>query len=91
MKTGLDYLKEMFVPVFGEQLSDDEAAALLAGNSDESKLFKAFLAAIDEQGKELKAENERLLNLITEIKRLKDSANNTEELFPLLQFISNNL
>lgn len=53
MNTDKHYLKKMFIPFYGKELSDDEVDALLIGNSDETKLFRSFLEVLAEQRKDV--------------------------------------
>jgi hypothetical protein len=57
------------------------------------KLMAQFAAtpATKESGDAVEKEIEMLKGMLSEIKRLKESATTTQELFPLLQYISNNL
>lgn len=51
MKSEIEYLKKMFIPMYGVALSQEEAELLLLDNSDEAKLFKAFFNTLQEQRK----------------------------------------
>lgn len=57
MKTEKDYLKEMFIPIYGEALTDEEVNNILSGSGEETRLFKSFLDTLVKQKADLMPES----------------------------------